>query len=119
MCGLKDPEHAAAGPLGGAILESAVVSEVYKAQLHRGLEPRLYFWRTATGTEVDLIVEWQRQLLPIEVKLSATPRPEWTAGIDSFRSDHPKRAASAHVVHPGDLRRPLGEEVEALPFWDL
>jgi hypothetical protein len=116
LCGLKDPEHAAAGPLGGALLETAVVAEVFKAHLHRGLEPRLYFWRTATGTEVDLIVEWERKLLPIEVKLSGTPRPEWTTGIDAFRRDHPKRAGTGYVVHAGDVRRPLGEELEAIPF---
>jgi hypothetical protein len=116
LCGLKDPEHAAAGPLGGAILETAVVAEVYKAHLHRGLEPRLYFWRTATGTEVDLIVEWERKLLPIEVKLSATPRPEWTAGIEAFRRDHAKRAAAGYVVHAGEMHRKLGEGTEALSF---
>jgi hypothetical protein len=119
LCGLKDPEHAAAGPLGGALLETAVVAEVYKAHLHRGLEPRLYFWRTATGTEVDLIVEWERQLLSIEVKLSGTPRPEWTAGIDAFRRDHPKCAGTGYVVHAGEVGRPLGEEIEAIPFGSL
>jgi len=119
LVGLKDAEHAAAGPLGGAIFETAVVAEIYKAHLHRGLEPRLYFWRTATGTEVDLIVEWERKLLPIEVKLSATPRPEWTAGIDAFRRDHAKRTGPGYVVHGGDASRTLGEDVEALPFANL
>ena len=119
LCGLKDPEHAASGPLGGAILETAVVAEVYKAHLHRGLEPRLYFWRTATGTEVDLIVEWERKLLPIEVKLSATPRPEWTAGIDAFRREHQKRCTDGYVVHAGETSRALSSDVEAVPFRTL
>jgi predicted AAA+ superfamily ATPase len=119
LCGLKDPEHAAAGPLGGAILETAVIAEVYKAHLHRGLEPRLYFWRTASGTEVDLVVEWERRLLPIEVKLSGTPRPEWVAGIETFRRDHERRAGPGFVVHAGDTRRTLSDSVEALPYWQL
>ena len=107
------------GPLGGAILETAVVAEIYKAHLHRGLEPRLYFWRTATGTEVDLIVEWERRLLPIEVKLSATPRPEWTAGIEAFRRDHARRVGPGFVVHAGNTSRPLGEGSQALPYSSL
>ena len=67
--------------MGGAILETAVVSEVVKAFLHRGLEPKVHFWRTATGSEVDLLVEAGGKLVPIEVKLSATPKPAMASGI--------------------------------------
>ncbi|MEW6756565.1 MAG: DUF4143 domain-containing protein [Candidatus Latescibacterota bacterium] len=41
--------------------------------VHRGEEPRLYFWRTSAGTEVDIVVDTGGRLVPIEVKLSATP----------------------------------------------
>ena len=50
LAGLKDPEHAAVGPLGGAILETAVFSGILKTPFHRGMEPRVYFWRTTAGT---------------------------------------------------------------------
>jgi len=43
LAGLRDPEHAAAGPMGSAILQTAVLSEIVKAYLHRGREPRVYF----------------------------------------------------------------------------
>jgi hypothetical protein len=75
LAGLKDPEHAASGPLGGAIMETAVLSEIVKTLTHRGIDPQVYFWRTITGTEVDFVVETGGKLVPIEVKLSATPRP--------------------------------------------
>ena len=75
LAGLKDPEHAAAGPMGGAIMETAVLSEIVRALTHRGIDPRVFFWRTVAGTEVDFVVETGGQLVPIEVKLSATPRP--------------------------------------------
>ncbi len=51
LVGLRDPEHAAAGPLGGAIFETAVLAEIVKTFWHRGEEPQVYFWRTATGVE--------------------------------------------------------------------
>ena len=35
----------------------------------------MYFWRTAAGSEVDFLVEQGGELVPIEVKLSSTPRP--------------------------------------------
>jgi len=116
LAGLKDPEHAAAGPMGGAILETAVVSEIFKALTHRGIEPHLYFWRTVAGTEVDLVVETAGRLVPIEVKLSATPRPPMASGIRTFRKDLGERAMPGYVVHPGDITLPLGDGVTAIPF---
>lgn len=50
LVGLKDPEHAASGPMGRAILETAVLSEIVRTLTHRGIEPRVYFWRTMAGT---------------------------------------------------------------------
>jgi predicted AAA+ superfamily ATPase len=119
LTGLKDPGHAASGPMSGAIFETAVLSEIVKAFVHRGEEPRIYFWRTSTGTEVDIIVETVGKLIPIEVKLSSTPRPVMAAGIKSFREAFGDRTTNGFVVHPGDVRLPLGGEVIALPFSEL
>jgi uncharacterized protein len=69
----KDPEHAASGPLAGAIVETAVVIEVAKAYWHRGQEARLWFWRTATGEEVDVFVETAGGIVAVEAKATATP----------------------------------------------
>ena len=57
LVGLKDPGHAASGPMAGAIFETAVLSEVMKVFLARGEDPQLFFLRTSAGSEVDLIIE--------------------------------------------------------------
>ncbi|MCE5270100.1 ATP-binding protein [bacterium] len=116
LCGLKDPEHASSGPMGGSIMETAVLMEVFKTLIHRGIEPQVYFWRTSTGTEVDIIVESSGRLVPIEIKLSATPRPAMAASIRAFQQDLGEKAAPGYVVHPGDITLPLGSGVTALPF---
>jgi len=119
LSGLKDPAHAAAGPLGGAIMETAVLSEIVKTLMHRGLDPSVYFWRTSVGSEVDFLIEFGIKLVPVEVKLSATPRPSMAASIKTLRDDLGDRAAPRYVIHPGDMRIPLGSEVTALPFAEL
>jgi len=116
LTGLASPEHAARGPMGGAIFETAVLSEVYKALWHRGLEPRLHFWRTSTGVEVDFLVEHGGRVVPIEAKLSSTPRPAMADGIDRLRMDLGERVEAGWVVHPGEIRLPLRPGVTALPF---
>jgi len=116
LTGVRDLEHAASGPMAEPIFETAVVMEVYKTLLHRGAEPRLSFWRTSTGSEVDLIVEEGHGLIPIEIKLSSTPRPEMAARIRSFRDAVGDKVSPGYVIHPGDTTLPLGEGVTALPF---
>ena len=119
LAGLKDPAHAASGPMGGAIMETAVLSEIVKTLTHRGIDPQVYFWRTLAGTEVDFVVETTAGLVAIEVKLSATPRPTMAAAIKTFQGDMENAAIPGYVVHPGDIRLPLGPAVTALPFADL
>ena len=119
LTGLKDPEHAASGPMGGAILESAVLAEIVKTLIHLGIEPQVYFWRTTVGTEVDIVVDAGGKLVPIEVKLSATPRPAMASSIKIFQSDFGDKSMPGYVVHPGDVRLPLGAGVTALPFANL
>ena len=81
LVGLRDAEHAEAGPMGGAIFENLVVAEILKLFHQRGEEPALYYWRTAAGTEVDLIIETQGKLFPVEIKKSGTPRPDMAKEI--------------------------------------
>jgi hypothetical protein len=119
LTGLRDPEHAASGPMGGPIMETAVLSEVVRTLTHHGQDPQVYFWRTSTGTEVDIVVETGGRLVPIEVKLSATPRPAMASSIKAFREDFGDKAMPGYVVHPGDVRLPLGGGVTALPFAEL
>jgi len=119
LVGLRDPRHAAEGPMGGAIFETAVLSEILRTFVHRGIEPQIYFWRTSTGTEVDFIIEDNGQLVPVEAKMSATPRPEMAASIRSFKQDLGRKVIKGYVVCLGDTRLPLGTDAVAIPFFEF
>ncbi len=96
-----------------------MLSQIVRTLVHSGEEPRVYFWRTSAGLEVDFIIELSGRLVPLEVKLSATPRPSMASGIRSFQQDLGSQASAGYVVHPGDVRLPLGSQALALPFFDL
>lgn len=119
LTGLRDADHLAAGPMSGAVFETFVVSQVYKRLLNRGIEPSVYFWRTATGTEVDILIEEQGILHPIEVKATATPRPAMASGISSLYKDLGRQAGKGYMIHMGDVRLPLAPNVEAVPLVQL
>jgi predicted AAA+ superfamily ATPase len=105
--------------MGGAIFETAVLLQIEKAFVNRGEEPRIHFWRTSTGVEVDLVVEAGGAWIPIEVKLSATPRPAMAGGIRTFQEDLGKKAGPGFIIHPGDVRLPLAPKIVAVPFAEL
>jgi predicted AAA+ superfamily ATPase len=119
LVGLKEPEHVMAGPMGGAILETAVVHEIVRTLTHQGQEPQVYFWRTSTGVEVDVVIDTGTALIPIEVKQSATPNRRMAESIESFRKAVGTRATRGYVVHPGDTKLPLGPHAVAWPFVEL
>jgi hypothetical protein len=104
LAGLKDPLHAASGPMGGSLMETVVLMEIVKTLVNRGEEPAVYFWRTSAGSEVDIVVEHGGELVPIEVKLSSTARPAMATEIRAFQGEFGKQAAPGYVVHPGDRR---------------
>ncbi len=119
LSGLKDYRHAASGSLGGAIFETAVVSEIVKTITHRGDTPAVYFWRTRSVNKIDLIVEYQGNLIPLEAKSSATPRPKMASSIQEFQRDLRKRSGKGYVIHPGDITLLLAPNVSAIPFTTL
>jgi predicted AAA+ superfamily ATPase len=100
-------------------MENAVVMEVLKSLDHRGERPRLSFFRTSDGHEVDLVLELGDRLVPIEVKATATPRPRMGDDVRLFRELVGEATLPGYVVHSGDVELPLGEGVSALPFAGL
>ncbi len=89
------------------------------ASLRDWHNPKIYFCRTAIGTEVDIVIESAGRLIPIEVKLSSAPRPQMAASIRAFREDFGSKAGPGYVVHTGDGRLSLGEGITAVPFAEL
>lgn len=65
-----------AGAMNGAVLENYVVSEIAKTYLNCGQEPFIYYYRDKDCKEIDLILEHDGVINPIEIKKTANPRTE-------------------------------------------
>jgi hypothetical protein len=72
LLGIRSPEQLQSHPLRGALFENYVMAEVAKAYTHRRIEPPLYYWRDRSGHEVDLIIEQDGLLWPVEIKSGQT-----------------------------------------------
>jgi predicted AAA+ superfamily ATPase len=101
----------------GQHLESIVLHDLLAwrdAQVRRS---EVCYWRAPSGAEVDFILESDDQLLPIEVKATARPSINDTAGLRAFREAHPKRARAGLLLHCGTETSWLLPGVLAVPWW--
>lgn len=64
------------GAMNGAILENYVVAEIMKTYLNCGKEPYLYYYRDKDAKEIDIVLEHDGVLNPIEIKKTANPGTE-------------------------------------------
>lgn len=67
-------ETAMNGAMNGALLENYVISEIQKSCQNVGKEPYLYYYRDKDAKEIDLLMEGDGYLYPIEIKKSVTPQ---------------------------------------------
>ena len=56
------------GAMNGAMLENYVVSEIAKTYLNSGKEPYMYYYRDKDAREIDIVLEHDGILNPIEIK---------------------------------------------------
>ncbi len=69
----SSPEVAESGAMSGALLENFTISEIVKGYQNAGLEPYLYFYRDRDAKEIDVVMEGNGKLCPLEIKKTATP----------------------------------------------
>ncbi len=67
------PETIQNGAKNGQFFETFVVSQIIKSFTNNGIEPPLYFYRDTNQKEIDLIIEYQQTLYPIEIKTTSRP----------------------------------------------
>ena len=85
LLGLHAREPLMQGPMRGPVFETMVVSEWVKAFCNRGERPELYYWRSKAGMEVDLIIDRNGRLYPIEIKATSTLMPGHTENLNRWK----------------------------------
>jgi len=101
----------------GAHLENLVLSDLLAWRDTQVPRPEILYWRTASGAEVDLVVEHQGKLFPIEIKASDKPRLADTRALTLFREEYPELARTGLLLHGGQEVEWIAEGVLAAPWW--
>ena len=91
----SSPETAMEGAMSGALLENYTVAEIIKTYQNAGQEPFLYYYRDKDVREIDLILERDGKLFPIEIKKMASPPKKLTKVFDLIDKSPLQRGTGA------------------------
>lgn len=76
--------------LGGPALEGLVLQNISAWNDYTDSGYKMYYWRTKSGNEVDLVLYGPKGFYAIEVKNSTTARKSDTRGLKAFHEDYPE-----------------------------
>jgi len=111
--GIRTPAELHSHPARGASYETFVVDQMLTAYQRVVPGSLGYFWRTAQGDEVDLLMDLGSRRMAFEIKLHSAPGPEDVPGLRRCLSD--LGLSRGYVLHSGRERYSLGGGVMALP----
>jgi predicted AAA+ superfamily ATPase len=116
LSGISHTQQVFKGPLSGQLFETIVLSEVIKSFWNKGKIPKIFWWRTSYGEEVDFIIEDKNRIIPVEVKLSSKANTEMVKGLKTFCKLFSDKIDKAFLVNLSGERVILDKKITAIPF---
>lgn len=86
---IENEEQLIHSPFSGHIFENMVIMETVKQFTEKGERAPCYFYRTSSGVEIDLLLDFGDHIDAYEIKFSSAPTKEMTKGLIEFKKDHP------------------------------
>lgn len=93
LAGYVDPITLERSAYSGPIFETYVVTEIIKSFVNHGKDARkhLYFYRDNSQKEIDLLINYNNVMYPIEIKKSANPNKDAIKNFDIVNKFEPEK----------------------------
>jgi uncharacterized protein len=102
LLGLENELHVRRDPLRGSLFENMAVIEALKFRFNHGKRDNLCFYRDSTGNEVDLVMEFGKDVFPVEIKAGATVTADYFKGLKYFARVNPDLPWGSGIVYGGN-----------------
>lgn len=112
----SSPEVAESGAMSGALLENFTVSEIMKSYQNAGKEPYLNYYRDRDAREIDVIIEGDGKLCPLEIKKTANPDKRITKTF-SLIDKSPLVLGTSAVLCMSDRLSAFDRDNLIVPIW--
>ena len=104
------------GAMNGVILENYVVAEIRKTYLNCGREPYMYYYRDKDAKEIDVVLEHDGVLNPIEIKKTSNPGTELVKVFGLLDKSSTPRSKGAIVCMKPELGA-IDRNNYIVPIW--
>ena len=112
----SSPEILMNGAINGAILENYTVAEIRKTWLNSAKECLLHYYRDKDTNEIDLVIEADGELHPMEIKKSTNPGTELVSAFKVLDKGSVPRGAGAILCLKEELSA-IDRNTFILPIW--
>ncbi|MCD8149736.1 MAG: ATP-binding protein [Clostridiales bacterium] len=112
----SSPDILQNGAISGAILENYVVSEIMKSYQNNALDCLLWYYRDKSSNEIDMVIESDGQLHPLEIKRSVNPGSELIKTFSLLDKGAVPRGAGAVLCMRPELSA-INSENYIIPIW--
>ena len=112
----SSPEILAGGAINGAILENYVVSEIIKTYHNNAKECLLWYYRDSNSNEIDMVIESDGMLHPLEIKRSVNPGSELVSAFNLLDRASVSRGNGAILCMRPKLSA-INSENYIVPIW--
>ena len=107
--GIHESKALPVHPARGASWEGFVIEQVISAFQLVSPGSMAFYWRTAAGAEVDLLIKRGERLIPLEIKLHSSPSRRDVPGLVSCMKD--LKLNRGYVLYPGEEEYSIGEGI--------
>ena len=112
----SSPEILESGALNGAILENYIINEIKKSYINSGKEVYMYYFRDKDQHEIDLILEANDLIHPIEKKKTSNPNFSMIKSFDILKKSAIKVGEGAIICMKDNLTA-LDRDTLIVPIW--
>ena len=115
LTGWNTPQTLEAGAMSGAMLETFVVSEIVKSWWHNGKSPNIYYYRDKDKREIDVLLEENGILYPLEIKKKGHASTADIKAFGAIESVLGRKRGHGAVLCMARTHLPVTGDVDALP----
>lgn len=112
----SSPEILMNGAINGAILENYTVAEIRKTWHNSAKECLLHYYRDKDCNEIDMVIEADGELHPLEIKKSSNPGTELTSVFKVLNNSSLPRGTGAILCLREELSA-IDRQTYILPIW--
>lgn len=105
LLGISSPAHLERHPQRGPLFENLVIAEFLKNRFNNACENNLYFFRDHVGNEVDLVLDYGDELIPVEIKSGQTLGSDFLRGLDTYLKLRRSGKRTGFLVYGGEVNQ--------------